>query len=213
MRPWRRAGRDTLEAMWKSLVLASFVLAACGSDTTVDSNEQARRAYLALDKSVSKSLTLGFQGYDMASNANIPPQMTAGDAGGTLNITGKVDQGNPSQASMTLNVGMVKYTDGKVPIDDKGHTISVTYDTSTDVTMQPVLNLKLNASSGMSINGTLVGDYTMSGDLKGTVTLDLTITGTFSGTGTSVQRVPGTTTVTGNVVNSGGGMYTVNVML
>ena len=200
--------------MRTSYLLAFLVLAACGSDNnSVDSNEQARRAYLGLDKSVSKSLALGFQGYDMASNANIPPQMTAGDAGGTLNITGKVDQGNPSQATMDLNVGMVKYTDGKVMIDDKGHTISVTYDTNTDVTMQPLLSLKLNASSGNSITGTLMGDYTMSGDLKGTVTLDLTITGTFSGSGTNVQRVPGSTTVTGTAVNSGGGMYTVNVTI
>jgi len=199
--------------MGKLFACACLLFAACSSDNSVDSNEQARRAYLGLDKSVSKSLTLAFQGYNAASSANIPPQMTAGDAAGTLNIIGKVDQGNPNQASMDLNVGMVKYSDGKVPIDDKGHTVSITYDTNTDVTMQPLLSVKLNASSGNSINGTLMGDYTMSGDLKGTVTLDLTITGTFSGSGTSIQRVAGSTMVTGMVVNSSGGSYTVNATL
>lgn len=199
--------------MWKSFALVCVTLAACSSSNSVDSNEQARRAYLGLDKSVSKSLELGFAGYDAATSANIPTEMAMGDSGGTLTITGKVDQGNPSQATMTLAVGMVKYTDGKVAVDDKGHTISVTYDTNTDTTMQPVLSLKLNASAGNSLDGTLMGDYTMSGDLKGTVTLDLTITGTFSGSGTTVQRVPGSTTVTGTAVNASGGMYAVNAML
>jgi hypothetical protein len=198
--------------MWKTLAFTCLLLAAC-SDNSIDSNEQARRAYLGLDKSLSKSLTLAFQGYSAATSANISPQMTTGDASGTITISGKVDQGNPNQASMTLNAGLVKYSDGPFEIDTKHDKISVTYDTSTDVAMQPALNIKLNASAGNSINGTLVGDYSMSGDLKGSVTLDLTITGTFSGTGTTIMRVPGTTTVTGNAVNSSGGMYTVNVML
>lgn len=201
--------------MWKSLVLiACVVLPACSSDSkSVNSDEQARRAYLGLDKSVSKSLALGFQGYDMATSANISPQMAMGDAGGTLTITGKVDQGNPSQATMTLSVGMVKYTDGKVVVDSKNDTNQITYDTSTDPTKQPVLNLKLNASAGNSLDGTLTGDYTMSGDLKGTVTLDLTITGMFSGSGTNVQRVPGSTHVTGTATNPAGGMYMVDVTI
>jgi hypothetical protein len=212
---WHRSAIASYDLrMGKLLALSCLLFAACGSDgTSVNSNEAARRAYLGLDKSVSKSLELGFAGYDAATSANIPPQTAAGDAGGMLNITGKVDQGNPNQATMTLDVGMVQYTDGKIVYDDKNHTVSITYDTSTDVTMQPVLNLKLNASANNSISGTLVGDYKMSGDLKGTITLDLTITGMFSGSGTSVMRVPGTTTVTGTAVNSSGGMYTVDVTL
>ncbi|MGE5186047.1 MAG: hypothetical protein ACM31C_28520, partial [Acidobacteriota bacterium] len=124
-----------------------------------------------------------------------------------LTISGKVDSGNCSQLSMGLDVGMVKYTDGPFEIDSKNNKMSVTYDTSTDVTMQPLLSIKLNGSSGNSINASLMGDYTMTGDLKGTVTLDLTITGTFSGTcPNAVMRVPGSTTVTGTAVNSSGGM-------
>jgi hypothetical protein len=192
--------------------ILATAFAACSSDS-VDSNEQARRAYLGLDKSVSKSIMLGFQGYDAASSANIPAETTTGDASGMLTITGKVDQGNPNQASMTLDVGMTDYSDGDVVVDDKNTKISVTYATSTDTTMQPVLGMKLNASAGNTINGTLSGDYTMSGDLKGTVTLDLTISGTFSGTGTTVQRVAGSTTVTGTATNSSGGTYQVNVTI
>jgi hypothetical protein len=108
---------------------------------------------------------------------------------------------------------MVTYSDGPFEIDSNHHTASVTYDTSTTVTSQPVLSLKLNGSSGSSIAGSLMGDYTMTGDIKGTVTLDLTITGTFSGTGSSTMRVAGSTTVTGTVVNSSGGMYTVDVTI
>jgi hypothetical protein len=113
---------------------------------------------------------------------------------------------------MSLDVGMTDYSDGKFM--DGSTSLSVTYATSTTVTSQPVLGIKLNGSSGNSIAATLMGDYTMTGDLKGTVTLDLTITGTFSGTCPSaVMRVPGTTMVTGTAVNSSGGMYDVNVTL
>ncbi len=199
-----------------ALALLVFSAACSSSSNSVDSNEQARRAYLGLDKSISKSLALAFQGYDAATNANIPAQMTMGDAmpGGTLTISGKVDSGTCSQLSMGLDVGMVKYTDGPFVIDSKNNKISVTYDTSTDTTKQPLLSIKLNASAGNSISASLMGDYTMTGDIKGTVTLDLTITGTFSGTcPNAVMRVPGSTTVTGTAVNSSGGMYTVNVTI
>jgi len=197
--------------MWKTMILLCSAL-GCTSNS-VDSDEQARRAYLGLDKSISKSLALGFQGYDAATSANIAQQTGSGDAGGSLAINGKVDQGTPQQATMTLSVGMTKYTDGKISIDSKGDTISVTYDTSTDMTAQPVLNLKLNASAGSALDGTLMGDYTMTGDLQGTVTLDVTLSGTFSGSGTDVQRVVGSTSVTGTAVSSSGGMYTIDVML
>lgn len=201
-------------AMRNSLVFGILVLGACGGDEkSINSDEQARRAYLGLDASVSKSLKLGFDGYNAASSANIPAQMTTGDKAGTLAITGKVDQGNPSQATMTLSIGMVGYDDGPFVIDDKMNKIEVKYDTNTDPLMQPVINLKLNSSAGNSLTGTLLGDYTMSGDLKGKVTLDLTLTGTFSGTAPNVMRVAGSTTVTGTAVNSDGGMYQVNATL
>jgi hypothetical protein len=196
----------------RKLLSILVVMGAC-TNNSVNSDEQARRAYLGLDKSVSKSLTLAFQGYDATSNANIPTQMTSGDAmpGGTLAISGQVSHGNVNQASMSLDVGMVSYSDSPIVIDDKNTKINVTYNTGT--TNTPALNIKLNGSSGNALSGSLVGDYTMTGDLKGTVTLDLTIAGTFTGSGTSIMRVEGSTTITGTVVNSSGGMYTVNVTL
>jgi len=193
-----------------AFVLVSF-LAACGGGGGVNSNEQARRAYLGLDESISKSLALGFMGYNAASNANIPAEMTTGDATGTLTVTGHVDQGNPSQVSMGLSVAMAKYSDGKIAIDDMGKTDDVTYD--TDAAALPSLSLKLNSSAGDTLTGSLDGDYLMSGDLKGKVTLTLTLSGTFSGTAPNVTRVAGSTTVTGTAVNSAGGTYTINATL
>src|SRR5215831_284280 len=93
-----------------ALLLAA---ASCGDDNAVNSNEQARRAYLGLDKSVSKCLVLGFQGYNAASNANIPTEMANGDITGTVAVSGHVDQGNPSQISMGLTVDMVMYSDNR----------------------------------------------------------------------------------------------------
>ena len=71
------------------------LVGAC-SDDEIDSDEAARRAYLGLDASIGKSITLGFQGFNAASSANIDPQMTTGTApngSGTLTISGQVDQG------------------------------------------------------------------------------------------------------------------------
>ncbi len=178
----------------------------------MDSDEQARRAFLGLNDSISNSLTLAFDGYDAASSANIPAQSGSGSASGTITVSGKVDQGNPQQASMSLSVLLDDYSDGPFAVDTKGDTITVTYNSGSGANT-PALSLKLNASSGSSIDGSLMGDYHTSGALTGTVTLDVTISGTFSGSGTAVERVPGTTTVMGTVVNSSGGTFDVNAML
>ena len=191
-----------------ALLLAA---ASCGDDNAVNSNEQARRAYLGLDKSVSKCLALGFQGYNAATNANIPMQMTNGDATGTVAISGHVDQGNPGQATMNLTVDMVMYSDGPFVIDNQNHKIMVTYATNTAA--PPALSLKLNSSSGNTLTGSLMGDYNMTGDLTGKVTLNLQLTGTFTGTAPNVTRAPGSTHVTGTATNSAGGVYMVDVMI
>jgi hypothetical protein len=177
----------------------------------VNSDEEARRAYLGLDKSISKSLALGFTGYNAATNANIPTEMTTGDVSGTLTVTGHVDQGNPNQVSMGLSVAMTTYSDGKDAIDDMASTVNITYTTSNSAL--PSLSLKLNASAGDTLSGSLSGEYTMSGDLKGTVTLNLQLDGKFSGNAPNVTRVEGSTTVTGTAVNSSGGTYTVNTTI
>jgi hypothetical protein len=192
------------------LVLACLALVGCTSDS-VDSNEQARRAYLGLDTSVAKSIQLGFDGFNAASSANIAPQMTTGVMAGTLTITGQVDQGNSNNKGMRLLVGMVGYTDGPFVIDSNNNKISVTYDTTA--TAQPALTLQLKGIPTGTLDGTLVGAYHLTGDIMGDVTLNLVITGHLAdgGNGT-VIRAPGTTTITGTAVQ-GDGTYNVMVTL
>src|SRR5215217_3643675 len=84
-------------------------LTACGDDE-VSSDEQARRAYLGLDESVSKALQLGFAGFNAASSANIPAQSAPGGVSGTLFISGQVDQGASTNKGMRLRVGMATYS-------------------------------------------------------------------------------------------------------
>jgi hypothetical protein len=201
-----------------AFVTTTLFTAACHSDT-VDSDEQARRAYLGLDPSIGESMTLGFAGFNAAQSANIPTEMSNGAEHGTLAITGQVDQGASANKGMRLLVGMVGWTDGPFSIDDKNDKLDITYDTSTTTSSQPALTLNLKGipASGSSatgtLDGTLTGSYTMSGDLKGTVDLDLTITGTIidDGTGKTVRK-PGSTTVTGTAVD-GNGMYMVSLTL
>src|SRR4051812_18694567 len=99
------------------LLMLSMAAAACSSDD-VDSDEEARRAYLGLDGSIEKSLNLGFQGFNLATSANIDVQMTTGTKAGTLAIDGQVDQGSSSNKGMRLNIAMVGYDDGDVEYND-----------------------------------------------------------------------------------------------
>jgi hypothetical protein len=206
----------------KHLVLLCLILGACSSDDTVSSDEQARRAYLGLDKSVGKSITLGFDGFNAATSANIAPQMVNGDAtptGGTLTVSGQVDQGASANKQMRLYVGMVAYSDGPITINDKGDTLAVTYDTSTTQTDQPYLQMSLmniptgTLSGTLDAGATMTGVYHLTGDIKGDVSLDLQITGNLmAGPNSTVVRVPGSTHVTGTAT-SGDGMYTVDVTI
>ena len=202
------------------LMIALSMAAMACSDDGVDSDEEARRAYLGLDGSIGKSLNLGFQGFNLATSANIDPQATTGTSDGTLTVSGQVDQGSSDNKGMRLYVAMVGYDDGIIPIDDDGNTVHIVYDTDVDVTKQPYLNLKLNNVPTGTMTGTLdantsmTGIYHISGDIEGTLMLNLTITGTLmAGTGTEVLRVPGSTTITGTATNQDGGVYDINVTL
>lgn len=206
----------------RNLIYASCLVFAvgCGSDDAVDSNEEARRAYLGLDLSIEKSINLGFQGFNLASSANIEAQTTAGAVGGTLTVAGQVDQGSSANKTMRLNIGMVDYDEGDVVINDDGDTIHIVYDTAAEAANQPYLTLKLsNIPTGtlegsLTSNTNMTGVYLLDGDIKGELTLNLTITGTLmaGATAGSVVRVPGTTTVTGTATNSDGGVYDIELM-
>jgi hypothetical protein len=188
-------------------------LAACSDDEGVNSDEEARRAYLGLDLSIEKSLELGFDGFNSASSANIDPQTANGDETGTLTITGQVDQGSSDNKGMRLHVGMVDYSDGEIVIDDAGHTIEITYDTDVDTAAQPYLELSLRNIPSGTFTGTLTGTYHLTGAIEGDVTVDLTMSGSIQDDGTGkVVRAPGTTTITGTAT-SGDGTYEVNITI
>ncbi|MEO8840232.1 MAG: hypothetical protein ABI591_14570 [Kofleriaceae bacterium] len=197
----------TLSKLLCLVVMTSFV-AACTSDS-VSSDDQAKRAYLGLDASIGKSITLGFAGFNSASSANISPQTTAGAVGGTLTITGQVDQGQSANKNMRLYVGMTAYTDGTQTVNDQ--TVAITYATNTDPTMQPYLAMMLSGIPTGTVTGTLAGVYDMTGDLVGQVTLNLAFDGTLeAGPNSTVVRTVGATTVTGTATSSDG---TYNVMV
>lgn len=207
------------------VALCTTLFAACGGDDSVDSNEEARRAYLGLDGSIAKAINLGFAGFNASTSANIPTQMTTGDAGGTLTISGQADHGASDNKNMRLNVGMVDYDDGDVDIDTDNDrtddTVHIVYNTSTDETMQPYLAMQFASfpdgtlSGSLDSNTTMTGVYTLSGDIEGTLTLMLTIAGdTMAGTtADQVVRVPGTTMVTGTATNADGGTYEINITI
>lgn len=192
-----------------SALLAVLALTGCADDD-IDSDEEARRAYVGLDASIGKSLTLGFAGFNAASSANIPPQMTVGTEAGTLVITGQVDQGSSANKGMRLRVGMVGYTDGAVVLDDEN--VEITYDTDLDPATQPYLQLSLKNIPTGTLEGTLTGTYRMTGDIIGDATVNLTFAGTLQADGAGVSRVPGATTVTGTAT-SGDGTYDVSLTL
>ena len=195
--------------------LTILPLAACGGDDGIDSDEEARRAYLGLDLSIEKSLNLGMDGFNAASSANIPPQDTVGDNTGTLAISGQVDQGSSDNKGMRLYVAMVEYSDGPFTIvyEDEEEEIDITYDTDAEVTAQPYLQLSLRNIPDGTFTGTLTGTYYMLGDIEGEVSLELTLAGEIEDNGSGgITRTEGSVSVTG-VARSGDGTYDVDVTL
>ncbi len=196
--------------------IALLALVGCSDDeATIDSDEEARRAYLGLDESIEKSLALGFAGFNAASSANIPPQTTAGIEAGTLVITGQVDQGSSDNKGMRLRVGMTAYTDGVLVLETENEevTVEITYDTDPDPSLQPYLQLSLKNIPTGTLTGTLTGTYHLLGDIEGDIVLNLTFAGTLQAQGAGVIRAPGTTTVTGTATNGDGGVYDVQLTL
>lgn len=180
-----------------SLALA-LALAGCGGG--VSSEEEAELAYKGLDTSIDQAIQLGFDGFNAASNATIPPQTGKGTSTGTMTISGKVDQGSSDNKTMSLTEALAMYSnDGKL-----------TYDTSASL---PIIDMKLSKIPTGTIAGTLKGAYTITGDLEGTVTLNLAFTGDLqplASDPTKIQRKPGTTHITGTA-DSDFGTYTVDI--
>jgi hypothetical protein len=181
------------------------VLVLACSSGGVDSNEAAKEAYLGLDESIDKAITLGFQGFNDSTNANIPTEQTTGDVSGTMTVTGQVDQGVSANKQMRLNEALGDYSD-----TDAG----IVYDTSTDAGTDgapAVLGMSLQGIPTGSLSGNLDGTYGMSGALKGLVTLSVTFNGQLEANDAGgVDRKPGTTHITGTAT-SGSGVYNIDV--
>ena len=183
-----------------------LVLAGCGGG--VDSDEAARAAYLNLDPAIAKSLQLGFDGFNAATSANIPDQMTTGDEMGTLMVSGQVDQGASANKGMRLMLTLVDYQD----IPPSEEDLDIVYDTGETL---PALTLMLRDIPDGTLDGTLIGEFIMTGEIDGPVYLDLAIAGDIEPNPddpTKVRRVPGTTTVTGTAT-SDYGTFAVDVTL
>jgi hypothetical protein len=187
-----------------TLTFALALLAlGCGNDS-VKSEADARKAYLGLDASIDKAINLGFDGFNAATSANIPDQMTTGTISGTLTVSGQVDQGASTNKTMRLYTNYVMYRD----LDDSTKNKTV-YD--ADPAALPYLQMDLKNIPTGTLTGSLTGSLNMSVDLKGKVSLALMFTGTLqAGPNNTVVRAPGSTHITGTAT-SDYGTYTVDV--
>lgn len=197
------------------LLLGSLLVMPLGcaeedDEAPIGSEEDARRAYLGLDLSIEKSLDLGMNGFNEASNANIPTQRGEGDVAGTIVVDGQVDQGASDNKGMRLTVALEGYSDGVIEqVEDED--VEITYDTFPDDL--PDLTLSLRNIPNGTLEGTLIGTYEMHGYIEGTATLDLMISGPIEDDGSGgVTRTVGETHVTG-VAHSGDYTYDVDVRI
>ena len=181
------------------------MLSACSS-SSVNSTEQAKQAYLGLDESIDKAITLGFKGYNDSTNANIPPETAPGDVSGTMTVTGQVDHGVSVNKVMNLQEQLTTYAD-----TDAGITYDTSADSGTDGALAALGMTLANVPNG-TMNGSLDGTYGMTGALKGLVTLQVTFTSDLQpGAGDAgVERKPGTTHITGTAT-SGSGVYQIDI--
>ena len=184
-----------------ALIVLPFValLTGCGSDA-VESEEDAKRAYEGLDDSIDKAITLGFDGFNAASSANIDPQTASGSETGTLTVSGQVDQGASDNKTMNLTEELEEYSDDGVLTYDTGGTL-------------PLLSMKLSMIPTGTLDGTLEGDFEMTGELEGTVHLSIAFAGQLQPSAADpdkVERKPGTTHITGSA-SSGDASYQIDV--
>ncbi len=188
------------------IVVATCALLSACNCGGVSSEKEAEEAYLGLDKSVDRAISLGFAGYNASSSANIPPQTGSGDKTGTMTVAGQVDQGSSANKGMRLTVAMTDYADK--PGDERPE---LTF--STDAAALPTLGIQLKDIPNGTVEGSLQGAFLVKGELEGSVTLNLTFAGQMEeipGQPGKVQRKAGTTTIQGSVTSKNGS-YAVNV--
>lgn len=192
--------------MTRTLLTLCLAASACHG---LQNDADARYAYLGLDDGVQRALGLGLQGFSLASSANIDAQQADGDAGGTMVVTGQVDQGASDNKELRLDVALVDYQDA-VP-DDNEDAILTVY--NTDTTAPLALDLSLRNIPDGTLTGTLTGLAIASDDLAGDVVFDLAIAGAIEAdpdVTDGVRMVAGSTHVTGTAT-SDYGTYDVDV--
>ena len=191
---------DDQNGRMKIRALSTLVLLLAGCGSTVSSDADARNAYLGLDPSIDKAISLGFDGFNSAQSANIAPQTANGTASGTLTVTGQVDQGTSVNKGMRLNEDLTNYS-------DDGKTTYV-----TNAAALPALAMQLKNIPTGTVDGTLIGTVHMTGAEGGDLALNLTFSGTLQAGpgGVGVTRAPGTTHITGTATSSAG-TYNVDV--
>ncbi len=183
------------------VTLLALPTSACNRGA-LDNEAAAEIAYLGLDRAVDRMIKLGFDGFNAADSANIPPQSEPGDESGLMDVSGKVDQGASANKGMQLDVVLTDYSDGQV------QDTAVLYDggpLTADFSMKGLPDADLT--------GSLSGTFGMDGDLAGTLELDLSITGKTQDSGGGViARVPGSIRVVGTAT-SDYGVFQVDVSL
>ncbi|RMH41799.1 MAG: hypothetical protein D6689_10125 [Deltaproteobacteria bacterium] len=190
---------------------AALAALGCGDGDDLDSDTEARWAYLGFDRAVDRALGLGFAGFNAATSANIPVQEAAGDVSGTITVAGQVDQGASANKEMRLVLTLDGYADGAV--DDPVtagvvEEIAITYD--TDSAALPSLDMSLRDIPDGTFTGTLAGEMLLSGDVDARAVFALSLSGGLMADGDDVVREPGTLTIVGTVT-SGDGTYEVHV--
>lgn len=183
------------------LIALSLTTSAC-SHGAINNELAAEQAYLGLDRAIDRMIKLGFDGFNAADSANIPPQVEAGDESGTMDVSGKVDQGASANKGMQLDVVLTDYSDG--PVEET----SIIY---TGGPMEADFSLKGLPDADLS--GSLSGVIEMRGDLAGAVELNLSLTGMTEDVGGGlVARTPGSIHVVGTAT-SDYGVFNVDVNL
>jgi hypothetical protein len=204
-----------LKTLLAGTLSLSLFAAGCDGDD-IDSDTEARWAYLGFDRAVDRALNLGFDGFNSASSANIAPQAGIGEIAGDMTVTGQVDQGTSANKEMRLYVDVLDYEDG--PFDDPNteddvEELVVIYNTDAEVGL-PYLQLSLRNVPDGDFTGSLTGTFFVSGEVEGEATFSLSLSGGIQEDPDNpgiVVREPGTLAITGTVT-SGDGLYTVDVL-
>ncbi|MCY1059233.1 hypothetical protein OV142_29390 [Nannocystis sp. SCPEA4] len=184
-------------------LLSTLVLGCQPPNDGVADPDAARRAYLGLDRAVDRMIKLGFDGFNAASNANIPEQMEAGELSGTMVVGGKVDQGASANKEMDLQVTLTDYSDG--PVEEM---FDVVYDGGP-----ALLDISLRDLPAGTLTGSFTGEFAMTGELAGVVALDLDISGeTEEAPDGTIRRKAGTIHVVGTAT-SDYGVFEIDVSL